>query len=241
VEVHYEENRGDRQGCVDAVPYSAFPNICIVGTCEESLIFRRTGKLKKRPVEILLMDCRLRCSGMRRERAEQEETMHNSGIYDDARKLAQRVGSADPQDYLDYLNIIYKPADYFPRLKGMYVADWRRCFIYINTNCGTRMQRMVKFHEIGHHILHRETNCIFKEFELYNMANDTELEANVFAASILMPDDVIYDYAHDGGTIGQIASLTGMDMNLVLIKMHDMQRRGFDLRVSDYGKSDFLK
>ena len=42
-------------------------------------------------------------------------------------------------------------------------------------------------------------------------------------------------------TVGQIASVTGMDMNLVLIKMHDMQRRGFDLRVSDYGKADFLK
>lgn len=90
-------------------------------------------------------------------------------------------------------------------------------------------------------MLHRDSNCVFKEFELYNMANDTELEANVFAASILMPDDRIYGYAREGRTIGEIATLTGMDMNLVLIKMHDMQRRGYDFRISDYGKSDFLK
>jgi len=167
--------------------------------------------------------------------------MLNSVIYDEARKLVLRVGSTDPQDYIDYLKIIYKPVDFFPQLKGMYVSDWRRHFIYINTNCSERMQRVVMFHEIGHHVLHRKTNCVFKEFELYNMANDTELEANVFAASILMPDDEVFEYARDGRSIGEIATLTGMDMNLVLIKMHDMQRRGYDLRISDYGRSDFLK
>ena len=167
--------------------------------------------------------------------------MHNSGIYDEARKLALRIGSTDPQDYIDYLKIVYKPIDYFARLKGMYVTNWRRYFIYINANCNERMQRIVMFHEIGHHILHRRTNCVFKEFELYNMANDTELEANIFAASTLMPDDVVLGYAREDRSIGEVAALTGMDMNLVLIKMHDMQRRGYDLRVSDYGRSDFLK
>lgn len=162
-------------------------------------------------------------------------------IHKEASAIAQRVGSRDPCDYMDYLGIVPMQIDYFTKLKGMYMADWRRYFVFINTRCGERMQRTVKFHEIGHHILHRQNVCLFKEFELYNMHDDTELEANVFAASILMPDDVVYGYAREGRSIGEIATLTGMDMNLVLIKMHDMQRRGYDFRISDFGKSDFLK
>ena len=167
--------------------------------------------------------------------------MYNMRIYNEARKLVSRVDSTDPQDYMDYLKIVCMPVDYFTKLKGMYTADWRRYFIFINTHCSVRLQRTVKFHEIGHHMLHRDSNCVFKEFELYNMANDMELEANVFAAYILMPDNVVYEYAREGRTIGEIAMLTGMDMNLVLIKMHDMQRRGYDFCISDYGKSDFLR
>lgn len=72
------------------------------------------------------------------------------------------------------------------------------------------------------------------------MANNTELEMNVFSASILMPNDVVYEYAREERTIEEIAMLTGMNMSLVLIKMLDMQWRGYDFCISDYRKSDYL-
>lgn len=167
--------------------------------------------------------------------------MYNMRFYNEARKLVSRVDSTDPRDYMDYLKIVCMPVDYFTKLKGMYTADKRCYFIFVNTHCSVRLQRTIKFHDIGHHMLHRDSNCVFKEFELYNMANNTELEPNVFSASILMPDDVVYEYAREGRTIGGIAMLTGTDMNLVLIKMLDMQRRGYDSCISDYGKSDFFR
>lgn len=141
---------------------------------------------------------------------------------------------------MDYLKIIRMLVNYFIKLKGMYVADKRRYFIFVNAHCSVRLQRTIKFHYTGHHMLHRDSNCVFKEFELYNMANNTELEMNVFSASILMPNDVVYEYAREERTIEEIAMLTGMNMSLVLIKMLDMQWRGYDFCISDYRKSDYL-
>jgi Zn-dependent peptidase ImmA (M78 family) len=61
-----------------------------------------------------------------------------------------------------------------------------------------------------------------QEFMLYDMKSRPEYEANLFASEILLPDDAIFSYAHEGYDIEQIARILYTDINLIALKMASM-------------------
>lgn len=79
---------------------------------------------------------------------------------------------------------------------------------------------MVCAHELGHDLLHRDLarRVCLQEFVLYDMKSRPEYEANLFASEILLPDNEIFTYAHDGYDIEQIAQMLYTDINLVALK-----------------------
>ena len=79
------------------------------------------------------------------------------------------------------------------------------------------------------------------EFELYDMKNRPEYEANIFASEILLDTDEILDYIYNYGyDVQQIAAVMRSDVNLVALKISSLNREGYQLRIPDY-KSNFLK
>jgi hypothetical protein len=76
---------------------------------------------------------------------------------------------------------------------------------------------------------------------LYDMKSRPEYEANLFASEILLPDDAIFSYAHEGYDIEQIARILYTDINLIALKMASMNSRGYQFRTVYDPKSDFLK
>ena len=121
--------------------------------------------------------------------------------------------------------------DDFKHLLGMYVYAWRHRMIFLNGRLEEPMQTMVLAHEIGHDRLHRQQakQSPFQEFVLFDMKDTTEYEANAFAAHLLLPDEDVMEHLQSGMDLAQAASSLRVNINLLLIKLTEMNRLGMDL------------
>ena len=76
---------------------------------------------------------------------------------------------------------------------------------------------------------------------LYDMSSETEYEANIFAASVLLDDSELTDYIYTYNySAEQIARAMGTDINLVALKIAHLNEMGYDLRPQEY-RNRFLK
>jgi Zn-dependent peptidase ImmA (M78 family) len=131
----------------------------------------------------------------------------------------------------------------FAELKGMYKVILRNRFIFINGNLDEYEQRVIAAHELGHDALHRElaSGAALYETTLYDVKNRVEYEANVFAAEILISDDDVVGLIAERYSESQIAATLGVSLDLLLIKVGEMNRRGFGITMSRTGRGDFLR
>jgi Zn-dependent peptidase ImmA (M78 family) len=158
-----------------------------------------------------------------------------------ADKLVRRTGSREPELIALDLGITIMDVP-FKTQKGVYKIIERNPFIFIKEDLDERMRRIVLLHEIGHDRLHRHQAKQFQEFRLFDMTNNTmEFEANLFAAQVALPDDVILDYIYQGYSVDQIAGEMESDINLVAIKVSDLCRRGYSFRVPEHETNIFRK
>jgi len=169
--------------------------------------------------------------------------MSSDYIRKEVERLVKDHETRDPFKIAKYLgiHILY---DYdFESLKGMYKVIQRSRFIFINGNLNERDQRTICAHELGHDMLHREyaKTASFQEFMLYDMRTRPEYEANIFASELLIDDDDIFPLIDNEYDIYQIAGTLDEDMNLVLIKIDELRKQGYDVRAPYRPNSDFLK
>ena len=87
---------------------------------------------------------------------------------------------------------------------GFALRDGRRSIIGVNTQTSRRRQRFTIAHELGHLLMHEGRPLTVDQAvlrvdlrnEVSSMATDLqEIEANTFAASLLMPEETVLDYA----------------------------------------------
>lgn len=74
---------------------------------------------------------------------------------------------------------------------------------------------MIMAHELGHAIMHEAERCMFYPHTLFSR-NKVEIEANRFAAELLIPNKVIME--HPGMTKYQIARLYGYNEKIMDFK-----------------------
>ena len=87
------------------------------------------------------------------------------------------------------------------------------------------MKRLVCAHELGHVLLHRslgKSETGLMEFELFDITSTTEYEANLFAANLLLDENSMEELVSDGFDIVQIARQLGTNVNLLLLKLQQM-------------------
>ncbi len=158
--------------------------------------------------------------------------------------LVKRCGTRDPYKIAELTGINVLFVDYFKKngLKGFYRVTLGERFIFINNYLSEKMKRIVCTHEIGHDLLHRNQvkGKGIAEFELYNMNNRREFEANVAAAVICLPDEDILELIKNEYDTEQIAQIMNSDINLVSMKINQLLGKGYKLNRADY-KSNFLK
>jgi Zn-dependent peptidase ImmA (M78 family) len=164
-------------------------------------------------------------------------------IYKKANQFVQAHGTRNTLILAESSGIDIVYTENFTTLLGMYINRWKHRAMFLNSKMDEYLTQMVAGHEMGHDVFHRNVakGSGFQEFELFRMTNQTEYEANAFAAHILIDTDECMDYARNGYNVVQIAKSMNTEINLMLIKLQELNRLGYDLRLPMEPRSDFLK
>lgn len=128
------------------------------------------------------------------------------------------IGSRDPVKIAEYANIRIAILP-LGEIAGNYKLIKRKRWIFINDNipADSPMFRVVLAHELGHALLHRKENCAFIKNRTLLLTSGIEREANQFAASLLISDDMLQDYA--GYTQDQFCQRTGYPKELIELRL----------------------
>ena len=156
--------------------------------------------------------------------------------------LIREYGTRDPFQIAFLMDVAVKFIN-TRRQKGLCAVFDGYPFIFINQNLSEQMQRMTCAHELGHILLHKDIlagNVPLLEYELFDIRNSTEYEANVFAADLLIDEAELNELVMEGGDVVSIASALDINVNLLLIKLIEMRRDGKELQVPFTPERGFL-
>lgn len=169
-------------------------------------------------------------------------TNRHRHLYDDAAILRARY-DGDPKKALEAMKVDLIPMTASTKLLGMYKIILNKPFVFYNDRMPAPIQRMVLAHELGHHLYHRkhaETKELI-EYTLFHLTDAMELEANIFSAHFLLDEEAVYAMARAGYSYMDMARAFSVDVNLMIFKLNEMQRMGYDLPALETADNDFFR
>ena len=155
-------------------------------------------------------------------------------IYEDTHKLIKTHGSSNPKILLEERGVYLIPFPNKTTLLGMYKIIKRNRYVFYNPYVENYMQNMVLAHELGHDMYHRKeaSKKDLIEYELFDINGPMELEANIFAAHLIIDDNEIMDSVKEGYTYDQLAMQFRVNANLIIFKLNEMLRLGYPICVN---------
>lgn len=99
---------------------------------------------------------------------------------------------------------------------GCYMFLKNHKCIFLNEDLEEKEMLLVMAHELGHAIMHKKENCYFIRNKTLLLTSRIEIEANTFAAELLIPDEIIFE--HPGMPAEQIARLAGYNEKIMDFK-----------------------
>lgn len=104
-------------------------------------------------------------------------------------------------------------------IRGYYQHVLRNHIIYVSSEIPEHEQVWVCAHELGHATMHGGLNRLFMDAKTLMVSNKYEIEANRFAAFLLLGDDMIAGYFVNRYTAAQISSETGIEESIVSYRL----------------------
>lgn len=154
-----------------------------------------------------------------------------------ARHLLERFGEHLPVD-IEVLvkahNIAIRTQALEDSVSGMLVIKNGHAIIGVNENHHPNRQRFTLAHELGHFLLHRNKSSIFVDASTIFFRDNTssdgsktqEIEANAFAAELLMPEKQVREAvssqpldAFDEGAVRRLAAQFGVSAQAITIRL----------------------
>ena len=159
--------------------------------------------------------------------------MDSYRIYNQANSLIRQYKTNDPLEIAESMGIIVNDVPELKGLLGMYTYKMKNRIILMNPNINEVLYRMVLGHEIGHDQLHRSLagGEGLREFILFDMNDMIEYEANAFNAHLLIDEDDMDSLFRDGYDLAATAKMLKVNINLLLIKIQEMNKLGMDLKM----------
>ncbi len=154
-----------------------------------------------------------------------------------ARQLLERFGEHLPTDVeaiVKALGITIRAQELEDSVSGMLVIKDGRTTIGVNENHHPNRQRFTLAHELGHFLLHSNTSSIFIDASIIFFRDGTssdgskaqEIEANAFAAELLMPEKQLREFinnqpldAFDEGAVRRLATQFGVSAQALTIRL----------------------
>lgn len=125
------------------------------------------------------------------------------GAQQEARRLLDRFGYDLPvgvEAIVRALGITIRMQPLEESVSGMLVVKDGRAIIGVNESHHPNRQRFSIAHELGHYLLHRKVSNVFVDAVYFRDEESSEgnkrqeIEANAFAAELLMPERVIHEH-----------------------------------------------
>lgn len=130
--------------------------------------------------------------------------------------LIKKYGTSCPFELADALNITI----FFEELgtiNGYYNKPLRMKQIHINCNLDEHLKEFTCAHELGHAILHPDASTPFLRSQTLFSVDKLEIEANTFAAELLIPDEIILENCNL--TTEQLSRLLGYEQSLIELRL----------------------
>lgn len=102
-------------------------------------------------------------------------------------------------------------------IDGYYNRQLRQKQIHINCNLSENNMLFTCAHELGHALLHPNSNTKFLCKNTFLSIDKLELEANKFALELLLSDDLLHEYSDY--SIGQLSILFGYSEKLIQLRL----------------------
>lgn len=126
-----------------------------------------------------------------------------------------KFNTRNPFELADYLNVEVQIGALGSRA-GCYMFLKNHKCVFLNEDLSESEMRLVMAHELAHSIMHRKENCYFIRNKTLMLTSKVEIEANIFAAELLIPDELILE--HPGMPCEQLAKLVGYNERIMRFK-----------------------
>lgn len=155
--------------------------------------------------------------------------MTNDWIYEKANALVKKHFTRDPFELAHDLNIHLEEISNATNLLGMYQVIQKNRFIFLSADLHPNIRKVVLAHEIGHDQLHRryaKANA-FHEVSIFRELGCHEIEANIFAAHLLIDDnEIIRLLENEDVSDRSLADGLGVEINIVNLKISELCKMG---------------
>ncbi|MDK2563269.1 ImmA/IrrE family metallo-endopeptidase [Romboutsia sedimentorum] len=155
--------------------------------------------------------------------------------YKDIREKVKRIKnqyeSCNPLTIIKELNIVpaffaQDIADELP--DGCYFKSEGIAFILIDSTLNEHERNITYAHELGHAILHPDVDTLTLEKYNKNLVQKYENEANIFAAELLLDDNICHNY--QGYSAHEIAKSEYVSVELVRYKYNSLYKSNFTFK-----------
>ncbi|WP_312694068.1 ImmA/IrrE family metallo-endopeptidase [Caproiciproducens sp.] len=136
-------------------------------------------------------------------------------------KLIKKYKTNNPFELCDALDYIVLQVP-LTGVRGFYQYYKSNNLVYINLDLPDQVKKFVCAHEIGHALMHRNTNTIYLDTRTFLKTSVYERQANQFAINLLYPHDADFDEYRDC-TISQTAKCLNVSEELLEYRLHEIK------------------
>lgn len=150
-------------------------------------------------------------------------------IYGQAECLAREYQTRDPFELLEALGVIVRETSRYQNLKGYCFTSCQSTYTMLSTFLSDGEKRIVAGHELGHIVLHRNNLKLapMLDEKIYDMIDDTEYQANLFAADLLISDQDVAELAQNEDLdYFSFCSVLKVTPELMSFKLYSLFHRG---------------
>ncbi len=151
-----------------------------------------------------------------------------SYIYDMVNDLIRTHGTRDPFELCRELPVNCF-TDELGGLSGLFTYIGDDPVIIVSSSLCEEDRRLACAHELGHFFLHSAIakESTLREFEIFNMKDKVEYDANIFAAHLLIDDSEMISLLKDGCDVFRTAMELRVNPNLLNIKLSELNGMGY--------------
>ncbi|SHN03390.1 protein of unknown function [Anaerosporobacter mobilis DSM 15930] len=139
-----------------------------------------------------------------------------SNIKSIVHELLKKYNTNSPYQLCELLDIEVFKCE-LGTIKGYYHHAYRIKQIYLNSNLSRREEKLVLAHELGHAIMHPNSNTPFFKANTFTSIDKLEKQANTFAMHCLISDNDLYECSNY--TVSQLSILFGYDEELISLRL----------------------